>query len=352
MEYIFDKLEQRLNKYVKDNYVSGLSIVVMKDDRIIFDKIFGDVSNNTLYRLASLTKPITAAAVLICQDKGLLNVDDYIDKYIPSLTNFHVKGEKDTYRITIKQLLCHASGFPTTAFEDHRFDKGDISLENAMKTYEKFILQSIPETKETYSNEAYDVAARIVEVVSGLKYEEFLKKYIFNILDMKETTYHLNNSNIKNVPILTTYKDGKLIPDNNIVYGFDNYPNGFNGGGAGLLSTIHDYIKFANMLTNKGKGILSQESFNELIKKYDTPYYDSPFGLSVHVRRGLDWEHLPKGSFGWSGAYGPHYFSIPKEKITVVYMHNSHSFGGAGALHNYDLEDDICEIFNLNKKLI
>ncbi len=349
MKYIFDKLEQRLNKYVKDNYVSGLSVVVMKDDQIIFDKTFGDASNNTLYRLASLTKPITAVAILICQDKGLLNVNDCIDKYIPSLNNFKVIDKEGTYRITIRQLLSHSSGFPTSAFEDHRFDDGDTSLENAMKTYEKFVLQSIPGTKETYSNEAYDVAARIVEVVSGLKYEDFLKKYIFDILGMKETTYYLNNSNIKNVPILCSYKDGKLIPEERFAFGYDNYPNGFNGGGAGLFSTIHDYLKFANMLTNKGKGILSSNAFSELIKKYDTPYYDSPFGLGLHVRRGLDWEHLPAGSFGWSGAYGPHYFSIPKEKITVVYMHNSNSFGGAGAIHTYDLEDDICEIFNLKK---
>ena len=178
MKYIFDKLEQRLNKYVKDNYVYGLSIAIMKDDQIIFDKTFGGASNNTLYRLASLTKPITAGAVLICQDKGLLNVDDYIDKYIPSLNNFKVINQEGTYRITIRQLLSHSSGCPTSAFEDHRFDNGDISLENAMKTYEKFVLQSIPGTKETYSNEAYDVAARIVEVVSGLKYEDFLRKYI------------------------------------------------------------------------------------------------------------------------------------------------------------------------------
>ncbi len=349
MKYIFDKLEQRLNKYVKDNYVSGLSIAVMKDDQIIFDKTFGDVSNNTLYRLASLTKPITAVAVLICQDKGLLNVDDYIDKYIPSLNNFKVIDQEGTYRITIRQLLSHSSGFPTSAFEDHRFDNGDISLENAMKTYEKFILQSIPGTKETYSNEAYDVAARIVEVVSGMKYGDFLKKYILDILRMKDTTYYLDDSNIKNVPILCSYKDGKLIPEERFSFGYDIYPNGFNGGGAGLFSTVHDYLKFGNMLTNKGKGILSPDAFHELIKKYDTSYYDSCFGLGVHVRRGLDWEHLPKGSFGWSGAYGPHYFSIPKEKITVVYMHNSNSFGGAGAPHTYDLEDDIREIFNLKK---
>ena len=347
MKNNFDKLEQRLAKYVKDNYVSGLSVAIMKDNQIVFDKCFGDVISSTLFRLASLTKPITAVAILICQDKGLLNIDDYIDKYIPSLTNFHVDGKEGTYRITIRQLLSHSSGFPTSAFEDHRFDNGDISLENAMKTYEKFILQSIPGTKETYSNEAYDVAARIVEIVSGLKYEDFLRKYIFDILDMNETTYCLNHSNIKNVPILYSYKDGKLVPEEGYTYGFDKYPNGFNGGGAGLFSTIQDYLKFGNMLTNKGKGILSKEAFNQFIKKYDTPYYDSPFGLGVHVRRGLDWEHLPKNSFGWSGAYGPHYFSIPNERITVVYMHNSLSFGGAGATHNYDLEDDVCEIFGL-----
>ena len=95
----------------------------------------------------------------------------------------------------------------------------------------------------------------------------------------------INDSNIKNVPILCSYKDGKLIPEERFSFGYDNYPNGFNGGGAGLLSTVHDYLKFGNMLTNKGKGILSPDAFNELIKKYDTPYYDSPFGLGVHVRK-------------------------------------------------------------------
>ena len=66
----------------------------MKDDQIVFDKNIGDASNNTLYRLASLTKPITVVATMICQDKGLLNLDDCIDKYIPSLTDFRVEGEE------------------------------------------------------------------------------------------------------------------------------------------------------------------------------------------------------------------------------------------------------------------
>lgn len=349
MKYNFDKLEQRLSQYVSDKYVAGLSVAIMKDNTIIFDKCFGESSNKTIYRLASLTKPITSVAVLICQDMGLLNIDNYIDKFIPSFNSFKVNDQEGTYRITIRQLLSHSSGFPNTAFEDHRFDNGDISLENAMKTYERFVLQSIPGTKETYSNEAYDVAARIVEIVSGLRYEDFLNRYLFKPLGMQNTSFFVDENKMKDVATLCSYKDGVLVPEKGFTYGFDNYPNGFNGGGAGLLSTLHDYLKFANMLTNKGKEILSKESFSELIKMYDTPYYDSPFGLGVHVRRGLNWEHLPKGSFGWSGAYGGHYFSIPKEKLTVVYLHNSLSFGGAGAQHNYDLEDDVREIFNLKR---
>lgn len=349
MKYIFDKLEHRLIKYVSDKYVAGLSIAIMKDNKIIFDKSFGETSNKTIYRLASLTKPITSVAVLICQDKGLLNVDDYVDKYIPSFNKFKVIDKEGTYRINIRQLLSHSSGFPTTSFKDDRFDNGDISLENAMKTYEKFVLQSIPGTHETYSNEAYDVAARIVEIVSGLKFEDFLNKYLFKPLDMNNTTYFITKNKIKDVAVLYSYENGQLIPEKGFTYGFNCYPNGFNGGGAGLFSTIHDYLKFANMLTNKGKGILSNKSFKQLITLFKTPYYYSPFGLGVHVRNGFDWEHLPKGSFGWSGAYGGHYFSLPKEHLTVVYLHNSLSFGGAGAIHTYDLEDDICEIFNLKK---
>ena len=348
MNYDFKKLEQRLKKYIADKKVSGLSIVIAKNDKILYDKTYGDAKENTLYRLASLTKPITAVAILICQDLGLLNIDDYIDKYIPFLTNFRVKDKEGVYRITIRQLLCHSSGFPTD-FTDHRFENGNDTLEKVTSTFKDFVLQSIPGTKETYSNEAYDVAARIVEVVTHLKYEEFLKRYIFDPLDMHDTMYYLKESDKDNIAVLYTDKNGELIPESTFTYGFDKYPNGYNGGGAGLISTVHDYLKFALMLTNQGKGILSKNAFEQMIKRFDTPYYLSVFGLGVYIRGHENYEHIPEGSYGWSGAYGGHYFSIPKDKITVVYLHNSLSYGGSGAIHTYDLEDDICEIFHLEK---
>lgn len=347
MKYNFISLEQRLNKYVSDNMVSGLSLAIAKDGNILFSKCFGDSKETTLYRLASLTKPITAVAVLICEDLGFLKVDDYIDKYIPFLGNFKVDGQNGTYRITIRELLSHSSGFPSS-FEDHRFDNGS-SLEKAVETYKNFTLQSIPGTKETYSNEAYDVAARIVEIVSKMKYEDFLKKYIFDPLGMKDTCYYVDENRIKNMPVLCEYKDGVLIPENKLTYGFDKYPNGFNGGGAGLLSTLSDYLKFAIALTNKGEGLISKKAFEEMIELYKPKGYKSYFGLGVYLRQGDDWEILPPGAFGWSGAYGGHYFSYPKENLTVVYMHNSISFGGAGAPHTIELEKDINQIFGLKK---
>lgn len=348
MKYDFTRLEQRLNRYVEDKNVSGLSLVVMKDNTILFDETFGDAQKNTLYRLASLTKPITGIAILICQDLGLLNIDDYVDKYIPELTNFHVKDKDETYRITIRELLCHSSGFPED-FIDRRFENNRSELKDVVNTYKDFVLQSIPGTKETYSNEAYDVAARIVEIVSKQKYETFLRNYIFNPLGMESTTYLVTEANKNKIATLYESKDGQLIPESINNYGFDKYPNGYNGGGAGLISSIKDYLKFANVLTNKGKGLISENAYNQLITRYQTSYYKSVFGLTVYVRGKEDWEHLPEGSFGWSGAYGGHYFSIPEENITVVYLHASLTYGGAGAAFTYDLEDDICEIFNLKK---
>ena len=352
--YNFDALDKRLKKYVADNMVSGLSIVVMKDNQIVYDKNIGyldvdkkkPVNKHSLFRIASLTKVITAVAVLICQEQGLLNIDDYIDKYIPYLDGFYLRDDnhisEDKYRITIRELICHSSGFFYEKCPPEHFGEFH-NLDQACHIYKDFYLKSIPGDKETYSNQAYDIAARIVEVVSGLSFYDFLKKHIFVPLGMTETKYFLEEADLHNLADLTIYNNGALTKNDSIPYGFDNYDNGFNGGGAGLVTTTHDYMKFANALTNGGEGLISKESFKILTTRYQPKGYRSVFGFGVYVRGIEDWEHLPKGSFGWSGAYGGHYFSIPQEKITVVYLHNSFFFGGAGAEHTLILEDEIVQ---------
>ena len=370
--YDFSKLDARLSKYVyEDKNVSGLSIAVLKDNQMVFDRNYGlanieknyPVTDSTIFRLASMTKPVTGVAVMICKDLGLLDTNDYIDKYIPFLNAFFVRDingnviDNKPYRLKIDNLMRHTSGLqsgPLGEKETLMLNKSDYtSLEDIMYKYENFSLEYVPGSTVTYSaTTTFDILARIVEIVSHMKYEDFLKKYIFDPLGMTHTTYSFDGIKEEQLAVSYTKVDDKLVAPKELESGFDYHPFGFPSGGAGLLSTKEDYVKFAQMLTNggiyNGKRILSEEAFKDMTSHSKTdPIY--LFGLSVYVRKGEDWEHLPKSFFGWSGAFGPHFFCSKKYGITVVYMHNSHSFGGAGAEHCNQLEDDICEIFDLKK---
>ena len=368
----FDKLDQRLFNYVHIlKNVSGLSISVIKNNEVVFDKNYGlaniekdyPITDNTVFRLASMTKPVTAVAVLVCKDLGLLQIGDYIDKYIPELNEFYVRDidgniiDNTPYRLTIDQLLRHTSGLqsgPLGEKETLQVSKDQyVDLKTSMGIYKNFSLEYVPGTNVTYSATAtFDILARIVEVVSHMKYEDFLKKYVFDPLEMKNTTYSFKNINEKDLAVTYWKENDRLIPPKELETGFDYFPFGYPGGGAGLLSTKEDYSHFAMMLANGGvykdKRIISEETFKDMITVSSTDPIKL-FGLSVHIREGRDWEHLPSSFFGWSGAYGPHFFSSQKYGLAVVYLHNSHSFGGAGAEHCYILEDDICEIFGLEK---
>ena len=370
--YDFSKLDKRLFKYVyEEKNVSGLSIAVVKDNNIVFNKNYGlanieknyPVTNHIVFRLASMTKPITAVAVLVCFDMGLLKISDYIDQYIPFMNAFYVRDldgnllDEKPYRLTIDQLCRHTSGLQSGALGEKETNRLSIedysSLENMMTKYKDFSLEYVPSSNVTYSAyAAFDILARIVEIVSKMKYEDFIKKYIFDPLGMKDTTYSLDNIDEKDLAVTYRKEGNKLIPPKDLEPGFLGFPNGYPSGGAGLLSTLDDYLKFAVMLANggeyNGKTIISKEAFKELTS-YSLTDPIKLFGLSVHLREGREWEHLPSSFFGWSGAYGSHFFVSKKHNLAVVYLHNSHSFGGAGAEHCYLLEDDICEIFGLKK---
>ena len=371
MTYDFSKLEKRLLDYVNVKHdVSGLTLAILKDGKELFRKNIGYlnlekgylVSDRSYFRLASMTKPITGVAILICKDRGLLSLDDYIDKYIPILNEFYVRDingqlvDKKPYRLKIEWLLRHSSGLqsgPLGEKESKQFVKEQfISLEKSMELYKNTSLEYVPGSKETYSPTlAYDILARIVEIVSGMDYYSFLKKNIFDPLNMSHTTYDINK--VKEEDLVVNYKkeNDKLVSPDLSEPGFEYFPNNYPGGGAGLISTLDDYIKFAEMLRKGGvygnnKRLISKESFQEMLK-HDEKSETKVFGLSLHVRSGYEWEHLPASFFGWSGAYGTHFFCSQKYGITVVYLHNSKTFGGDDGSHIFKLEDDICDIFKL-----
>lgn len=379
MKNKFDLLEKNLNSFIKEGKIAGGALAIAIDEDVVFSTYQGyeDLENkkvideNSLFRLASMTKPVTSVAILICQDQGLLNVEDNVSKFLPKFKHMYlnagddknlIKGKEINREIKIADLLTHTAGFggplESPQYDAIPFEKRN--LKNNVDRYASFLLPNNPGEIFAYSGVVgFDILARIVEVASNMDYELFLKKYVFDPLGMNSTTYKYNKDNTKHQVKMYKHENEKLILSENQERSFECIQPGEVGGGAALLSTVNDYIKFATMLTNygiyKGKRILSEKA----VKQMSTAYLDinktkgidiySNWGLGVFIRGKQNPEvnfHLNSGSFGWSGAYGTHYFSDPSLKLTVVYMHNSQTYGGAGAAHTIELEKDVMSIFN------
>lgn len=359
--------------------IAGACALVCKDGEPVFSDYEGytgadgkiKISENSAFRLASMTKPITATAVLLCAEKGLLGLSRKVRDFIPGTGDLYVaekrngewvKGEKAD-DITLFQLLTHSSGVgcgevESTEFAKVKPGKGD-TLATATARYGKALLAFRPGTAQAYSPVmGFDLLARVVEVVSGTSYGEFLKREIFAPLRMNSSSYLLSDFRREDLVSSCSYENGVLsgsLPETN----FGDFPVGYTGGGAGLVSTLGDYGRFANELLRcyrGGEGILSRESAvmmgtPQLDEKKIQGVYDFfNWGLGVRAMRVCrDWQPLPAGSYGWSGAYGTHFWVDPENGVTAVYMHNSATFGGAGAPHTLAFERAVTEDLSISR---
>lgn len=375
MEFL--RTKKMLIEQIESGKIAGACALVCKNGEPVFCCYEGftgadrkiKISENSAFRLASMTKPITATAVLICIEKGLLRLNDKVRDFIPGFDDLHVaekkgdewvKGEKAN-DITVFQLLTHSSGIGCGEIESAEFEKvkpreGD-TLASATARYGQTLLAFQPGAAQAYSPVmGFDLLARIVEVVSRIPYGEFLKREIFTPLNMNSTSYRLTDFNAENLVHSCSYDNGVLsgsVPENN----FGDFPVGYTGGGAGLISTLSDYGRFANELLRcyrGGDGILSQKSAvmmgtPQLDEKTIAGVYDFfNWGFGVRAMRArYEWQPLPAGSYGWSGAYGSHFWVDPANGVTAVYMHNSSSFGGAGAPHTLAFERAVTEDLSL-----
>lgn len=344
----------KIAKYDFDNNkVFGSCYLVYKKGEVI-EKCLGHVSanslshvtNKTIFRIASMTKPITAVATMILVDKGLLSPDDSIDKYLPQCKKLKIidylgKVSTPKQMPTIKHILTHTSGIgcdPRKVCPRTPADK--ITLDAAIDYFIRRGIDFEPGSRVEYSGTgAFDFLQKIIVTITGEDYLKFLEREIFIPCDMPDTTYLPNEEQEGRIIDMHQKQDGK-----NAVYDmpkgciFEDFPKEHYLAGAGLLSTLHDYSNFAKMLLNKGeingKRILSQES----VKLLSTPQIPkelmpvpSPgrWGLGVKVIADDTHPTLPKGVFGWSGAYGSHFWVDPENEIYAVFMKNSRFDGGS-----------------------
>jgi len=359
-----DNVVRRVTADIANGWVDNVALAVWQDGHEMLNESFGNASERAVYRMASMTKPVTAVAVLLLVERGLLGLDDLVEDYLPAFADRRVilidserkeiGSEPSRRPLTVRHLLCHTSGLSNNVRTDARMaamtDEERRTLENTLKVYAEFLLAFHPEESAAYSGViAWDLLVAIVEKVTGEDYLAFLTREIFEPCEMVDTTFVPTEEQWARMVPMHNRADGRSVehPMNEGCV-FNNFPCTHYLGGAGLISTLSDYMKFALMLQNggvyNGRRVISEASVCEMA----TPQLSlaanpgsQPWGLGVRVIRGEEYGVLPAGSFGWSGAYGTHFWVDPVNRITAVYMKNSVHDGGSGAITSAHFEEDV-----------
>ncbi len=361
-EKLKKKINQMMQDYLSEHKVGAAAICVQQNGKTLFCEYYGNVrlhgtqppDGKSLYRLASMTKPITAVAVLQQVAKGKIDLDKDIAAYIPAFADLQigtVVDDKvvpvcpaDTY-ITARQLLTHTSGVGSGACGEKQFaamplDSKD-SLETATAYYAEQALQFKPGTKQEYSPIfAFDLLARLVEVTSGMPFNRYIEENICQPLGMHDTTFQPSVEQESRIVYLHTRTQEGFSDDATPADGcvFGGIPNSRCCGGAGLVGSLDDYLVFAQMLLQNGSYNGKQILPPAMVRQMQQPQVSDEimpgsqkWGLGVRVITKKSSCRLPVGTFGWSGAYGTHFWVDPKNGITAVMMRNSLYDGGAGA---------------------
>ena len=363
-------------EYDFDNHkVFGSAYCVIQEDNVIYKNCFGTtsvdnaeaVTENTLFRLASMTKPITAIATLILVDRGQLSLSDKVSDYLPEFKDIHIKHiinnkEEDFGKvkndITIRHLLTHTSGVGSNDTKSQKMtDEDRKNIDNTVKYHCEAGVDFEPGTKQQYSGTgAFDVLVKIIEKITRTDYLTFLNSEIFEPCEMVNTTFAPTKEQWKQVIAMHNKVDGKnSVAQMNENCVFFSYPCTHYLGGAGLVSTLDDYAKFAKMLLNNGKTPKKQILTEETLRLLHTPFVSEEimpsnerWGLGVRVIVREEYKTLPVGSFGWSGAYGSHFWIDPTNKVAAVFMKNSLIDGGAGNESARNFEKAVNDSFHLD----
>lgn len=328
---------EKMQESIDSGEIAGAVTLVATKDKILHLSADGQADSaahkpmqvDSIFWIASMTKPITATAVLIMQDEGKLNLDDPVGKYIPEFKNLKTVDGK-SHTVTIRHILTHTSGMGEATAEESGTAR---TLADLIAAYARKPLKFEPGSKWAYCQSGINTAARIVEIVSGQPFHEFLEKRLFGPLNMKDTTFYLSEAQL--VRLAKSYKknkEGKLeetaifILQGRIPTDRNRYPAA-NGG---LFSTALDYARFCQMILNggtlDGKRYLKPESV-KLMTTVSTG--DLPTGFTPGNGWGLGWclvrepqgvtAMLSPGTHGHGGAYGTQAWIDPaKDRIFIL----------------------------------
>ena len=341
---------------IEQKEIAGAVTVVLSKDKILHLESTGyadlatqrPITPDSLCWIASMTKPITGVAVLMLQDEGKLNVADPVAKYLPEFAGLKTPSGKPA-NLTITQILNHTSGLGEASGPAAQAAK---TLADLVPVWLAAKMQYEPGEKWKYTQSGINLAGRIVEVVSGMTFDAFLQKRLFDPLGMKNTTFYPTEAQLKQLAVgYAKNKDtGALTPaPARADYGSRNRPPQGNGG---LFSTANDYARFCQLLLNRGslagKRYLSPAAFQVLTSVSTGNLPTGFFQNDTYGQRGMNYgwgigtcilrtpheglaAMLSPGTFGHGGAWGTQAWIDPVKGVAYLLMVQRSNFPNSDA---------------------
>jgi CubicO group peptidase (beta-lactamase class C family) len=349
-------LKPALTKLVEDGKIPGGVVVVARHGRVAHTATFGyrdlasktPMTEDTIFAIASMSKPITCVAVMTLVEQGKVGLDDPIGKYLPELKDMRVLGnaKDDTPDalatvpakgpITVRHLLSHTSGFSYGGFlsNDARLQRSydraraqgpDLkTIADQVQRLGKTALAHQPGEGWTYGL-SHDVLGRLIEVVSGERFDRYLQEHLFTPLDMHDTSFLVPEANRNRVATIYRWSASGGLSPLPKRYGSATF---FSGGG-GLFSTARDYTRFAQMLQGGGElggqRILKPETIRQMttnqigkLSAFGVLKYGLGFGLEMAPGRGGAAPVLRR--YFWGGLYSTNFWIDPGHEVVAVIM--------------------------------
>jgi CubicO group peptidase (beta-lactamase class C family) len=355
-------INDAMQRHIDAHQLAGAVTLVARKGKVVHFETHGwadaeskrPMTRDTLFRMASTTKPVTAVAILMLMEEGKLRLTDPVSRFIPEFKETKVAVAKPgsdeieltaaNRPITIRDLLTHTSGLGSggTGSKDmaklNQSRKPTDTLADVIPHFGSVPLDFQPGTKWSYSGGAgFDVLARIVEVASGQAFDQFLRQRLFEPLGMKDTFFVVPDD--RKERLATIYRSTGKGLEKMATPNFVSSTTYFSGAG-GLTSSAEDFARFAQMLVNggelNGKRVLSPRTVELLGSNHvgklfggqlGRPQEGLGFGLGVEVVQDAvtaGWRRS-NGSYGWDGAFGTIFEVDPRERMIIVLMMQRYS---------------------------
>lgn len=336
-----------LQPFVDGHSLAGAVTLVASKDKVLDVSAVGyadiaakkPMQPDSMFWIASMSKAMTAAGLMILVDEGKVTVDDPVEKYLPEFrgqmvvaeqTNDQVVLKKPAHPITVKNVLTHTSGLPFMSRAEHKIDQYPLAV--AVLTDAMTPLNFQPDTKYQYSNAGINTAGRIIEVVSGMPYEKFMDERLLKPLGMNDTTFWPNEEQLKR--LAKAYKPNATKTDldetdiSQCTYPLTNRTRGPSPAG-GYFATAADVSRFCRMLLNggelDGKRILSEAAVKQMTTKQTSDQVQNAYGF------GLNGAKNPGDAFGHGGAFSTDMNIDPRRGLVTIFMVQHAGFPNDGS---------------------